>query len=233
MVKIPAANVIPLKTSPKSDKSQKSDQRMANHSKILHSAKLRDENSQSPRVKRKVKRILRKNSTDNLKNASSTDEEAEKENQTAAKKRRKTQTPSRRRTNVGCIQTPGTPSKRLIDLKSIQTPSTSSRKKNYQCNSCEYSTPNIIHHTDHLKTHDRLQCDKCSKFFKSQHDYDLHQIFHKRRCFKCHRRFATKTECDEHVNVCVTRKYQCYLCKYVNRKNLLIRHMQTHHSIRN
>lgn len=207
---------IPLngKISPQNDEPNKNDQQIAVYSKIVQSAKLRAESSQPPRIKRKLKRMKRKNPTNqskNMGNTSSTDDEIctdPKNRQTATK----------------------TPKIRLTHAVSTLVPKPLSTSKRFQCDQCEYATSNRPNFKRHLKTHDvQFQCDKCYKHFHDQDMLELHQTAHKNQCVQCRKRFDSERELDKHMNNCKVQVFQCYLCKFVGGKNHLIKHMERKH----
>lgn len=209
VVSIPRRNIL-LKTSPQNDKSKKSEQQMNMYSKIVQLAKLRAENSQPPRVKRKVKRSSRKQSN----NASSTDDEILANGK-----------------NVTNQNTTKTPSR----IKIIHPGSAIVREKRlFQCHKCRYQSDRRLKVIRHLKIHEKpFRCDLCEKQFYEQDMLDLHVAKHKNQCMNCLRRFRSEFEYLGHVNTtCKSKRkrFQCYLCKnYLTTNIILSDHMKKFH----
>lgn len=104
-------------------------------------------------------------------------------------------------------------------------------KMRYKCDECNYTNIKRYSVSMHMLDHKEkpFRCHICQRKFSEQDLLDIHLKVHQNKCSKCKRKFNNKEKWEQHEKNCKARRYECYLCHYVNkRKNSIIEHMRRH-----
>lgn len=105
-------------------------------------------------------------------------------------------------------------------------------EKPFKCGHCKYTGLSKYYLYKHLLKHPNglFACQLCIRKFTSKDQLEQHVEVHKNRCSKCNQKFATKNQCDDHLNHCKARRYECFACKYGCRDSWRLRHHMLIHT---
>lgn len=102
----------------------------------------------------------------------------------------------------------------------------------FQCNQCEKRFKRQTHLSIHMKIHGekRYQCDHYSKRFSTKDYCNRHMLLaHQHNtfpCYFCFRPFSQIIDKEAHEKVCKRRRYECYLCNRVEKKEPYVKYRQ-------
>ena len=109
----------------------------------------------------------------------------------------------------------------------------------FKCLMCDLKWATCKERNDHFKRkHRKLQCNKCSKFFRTPRAYSLHQYIHKDgqfECKTCQACFPFRSQLDHHmVSHSDSREYKCkepFCGRDFTHKSDLVKHERTHSGV--
>lgn len=104
-------------------------------------------------------------------------------------------------------------------------------KMRYKCDECNYTNSKRYSVSMHMLDHKEkpFRCHVCQRKFSEQDLLDIHLKVHQNKCSNCKRKFINKEKWELHEKHCKARRYECYLCHYVNPiKKPMVEHMRKH-----